>query len=199
MTQEVGSQSPGFGEQAREVAGETAHQARNLMNEGRDQVRGQARAGQQKAADGLMAIADELRGMADKSDQSGMATELARQGAQRAQDLAGWLQNRQPGELLDELRSWARRRPGAFLLGAAAAGMVAGRLTGGAMAARKDSAGDRSAADLRTTGFPTVEPAPVEPMPVGVGDEVPYASPGLYGEGEVGPEYGGGTGGRVPR
>ena len=47
------------------------------------------------------------------------------------ESFAGKLQNREPAELLDEVRSFARRKPGLFLLGAAAAGVVAGRLTRG--------------------------------------------------------------------
>ena len=57
----------------------------------------------------------------------------------RVHDVAGWLESRNPGEIVDELRGIARRRPGAFLLSAAAAGVVAGRLTRGAVdAARSD-------------------------------------------------------------
>ena len=54
-------------------------------------------------------------------------------------DFAHKLQTRDPGELLDEVRSFARRKPGLFLLGAAAAGIVAGRLTSGVKAAHSDS------------------------------------------------------------
>ena len=41
---------------------------------------------------------------------------------QKVHDVAGWLESRNPGEIVDELRGIARRRPGAFLLGAVAAG-----------------------------------------------------------------------------
>jgi hypothetical protein len=49
------------------------------------------------------------------------------------------LQNREPAELLEEVRSFARRKPGLFLLGAAAAGVLAGRLTSGVKAAHSDN------------------------------------------------------------
>jgi len=128
-------------EQAREVTQEARQQARDLLGEGRTQVREQARAGQQRAASGLTSIADELREMVDKGGQSGVASELARQASERVQTFASWLERREPGELLDEARRWARQRPGAFLLGAAVAGVVAGRLTSGVVAAQRDSAG----------------------------------------------------------
>jgi hypothetical protein len=60
-----------------------------------------------------------------------VATEFARQAADRAHGAASWLEQREPADLLDEVRNFARRRPGAFLIGAAVAGLAAGRLTRG--------------------------------------------------------------------
>lgn len=68
------------------------------------------------------------------------------------------LQNREPAELLDEVRSFARRKPGLFLLGAAAAGVLAGRLTRGIQAAHSDSSGNGSAGYRAQTNY--VDPAP---------------------------------------
>jgi hypothetical protein len=151
-------------DQAREVAAETTRQARDLMREGREQLREQAAAGQQKAAQGLHSVADELQEMADGSDRSGTASELARQGAQRLHGFASWLENRQPGDLIEEVRSFARRRPGAFLCGAALAGIVAGRLTGGGVAAMKQSSGGDSSPSGSMAASPTM-PMPVQPDP----------------------------------
>lgn len=121
-------------DQVREVAAETGRQARDLLREGRRQLREQAVAGQQKLGREISTVAEELREMAGGSSQSGTVGELAYQGADRLNELASWLQNRQPGDLIEEVRSFARRRPGAFLLGAALAGVVAGRFTGGGTA-----------------------------------------------------------------
>lgn len=127
-------------EQAANVAQEVKAQARDLVGEARGQVQDQARTGQQKAAEGIRALSQELREMADGPQQSGTVSEVARQASERADRLAEWLGQREPGDLLEEVRSFARRRPGAFLLGAAIAGVVVGRLTRGAVdAARADS------------------------------------------------------------
>jgi hypothetical protein len=126
-------------DQAREVAAETSRQARDLMREGRHQIREQARTGQHQAAEGLNAIADQLREMATNSSQSGIATDVVRQASDRLHDVAAWLSKREPGDLVNEVRSWARQHPGAFLFGAAVAGVVAGRLTSGAVAAARES------------------------------------------------------------
>lgn len=144
-------------DQAKEVAAETRQQARDLMHEGRQQLREQAVSGQQKAAQGLTTVADELREMAEGSSQSGTASELARQGADRLNQLASWLQNREPGDLIEEVRSFARRRPGAFLLGAALAGVAAGRLTGGGVAAVKQSGDNSSTTPTQHGQYPETD------------------------------------------
>ncbi len=128
-------------EQAREVASETGRQARDLLAETRTQLRDQAQSQQQRAVDGLRALADELQQMAEKGGQSGsVATELAHNAADRVHGLARWLDQRSPGAMVEEVRSFARRRPGAFLMGAAFAGVIAGRLTRGAAAAQQQGA-----------------------------------------------------------
>jgi hypothetical protein len=160
-------------EQASNVAQEVKTQARDLVGEARGQVQDQARAGQQKAADGIRALSQELREMADGSQQSGTVSEVARQAAERADRLADWLGRREPGDLVEEVRSFARRRPGAFLLGAAAAGVVVGRLTRGAVdSARTDS----GPAPQHLAGAPTYRTA-VPPSPYPGGLDVPPAVP----------------------
>ena len=144
-------------ESGKQVAGTAAEEGKQVLAEGRRQVKDlTAQAGQQvdeqtrvqkdKATAGLRDLADELHAIAGGSGgQTGIATDLAQQAATRVHDVAGWLESRNPGEIVDELRGMARRRPGAFLLGAVAAGVVAGRLTRGAVdAARSDD-------DTRTT------------------------------------------------
>ncbi|HEY2239702.1 MAG TPA: hypothetical protein VGI21_12975 [Streptosporangiaceae bacterium] len=118
-------------DQAKQVAAETGRQARDLLGEAQGHATDQASTQQQRAAQQLHSVADELDQMASNSGQSGVATEFARQAANRAHGAASWLEQRQPADLLDEVRSFARRRPGAFLIGAAVAGLAAGRLTRG--------------------------------------------------------------------
>jgi hypothetical protein len=128
-------------EQAKEVAAETQRQAKDLLDQGRTQVREQAITQQQKAGQSLTSLAQELRGLADgtSSGAPGPARDLLQQASGLVDDFAHKLQTRDPGELLDEVRSFARRKPGLFLLGAAAAGVLAGRLTSGVKAAHSDS------------------------------------------------------------
>jgi hypothetical protein len=127
-------------EQAKNVAGETSTQARNLLQEAQTQVRDQAGSQKEKATGGLRSISDELRSLTDGGSgtaQTGMVTDLARQASDKVDALAGWIDSREPGELLEEIRDLARRKPGTFLLAAAAAGVLAGRLTRGAVDAKR--------------------------------------------------------------
>ncbi|GAA4757125.1 hypothetical protein GCM10023328_46230 [Modestobacter marinus] len=144
--QQAGSQVAGTAaDQAKQVTQETKRQAQDLVQQGRSQLQEQVRGGQQKAGQGLGEIAQQLRIMVDGSEQtpSGPAADLVRQAGDKVEELAGWLQDREPGDLVDEVRRFARRRPGAFMLGAAVAGIVAGRLTTGVVASHKeDSSGN---------------------------------------------------------
>jgi hypothetical protein len=117
--------------QAREVVSETARQARDLLGEASGHARDQASVQQQNATRQLRAVADELQEMAAKGGQSGVATEVAQQAAERIYGAASWLERREPADLVQAVRDFARRRPGVFLAGAAVAGLAAGRLTRG--------------------------------------------------------------------
>jgi hypothetical protein len=125
-------------ERAKDVAQETKRQARDLLGEAKQQLQNQAGAQHSSLVDNLRQLGSELESMADNSSQSGVATELVSQAHERVNSVADWLESRQPGDLLGEVRSYAQRRPGMFLLGAALAGVVAGRLTRGAVAAHRD-------------------------------------------------------------
>jgi hypothetical protein len=149
-------------DQARQVAGETKRQAQDLVDQGRTQLREQAVTQQQKAAQGLSSLAGELRGLANGTSEGapGPARDLIEQASDKVDEFSSWLQNREPADLLDEVRRFARRKPGAFLLGAAAAGVLAGRLTSGIKAAHSDQAGSGRHSVTTGTAGNYVDPAP---------------------------------------
>jgi hypothetical protein len=158
-------------DQARELAVETRQQGHNLMQEGRQQLQEQVVSEQQRAARRLTTIADELAEIAEGRSTSATMSAVARQGADQLHQLASWLQNREPGDLLEEVRSFARRRPGAFLFGAALAGVAVGRITGAGVAAVKES---------NDNGSTPVPSPPVQPRPHPEATvDYPVAEPGL--------------------
>lgn len=170
-------------EQAQNVVGEAKQQARDLVGEARTQVSDQAGSQKGRAVQGLHALGDELDQMAQQGGQSGIATEVTRQVSGRAHDLAEYLDRHEPADLLDEIRSYARRRPVVFLAGAAVAGVLAGRLTRNLASKGGDSAGSRAELTGRTPAplagttpdYPTAYPA-VAPGAAAAG--APYADTG---------------------
>ena len=158
-------------DQATRVSREARVQARDLLGQAREQITDQARATQKNAAEGLRSLAGELNEMSEGGDRQGTASELAAAAADRLGGLADWLGRREPGELVEEVRRLARRHPGAFLFGAAAAGVVAGRLTRGTVDAKRDTGGPGSGDGYTVerpaasgAGFTGAVPSPA-PMP----------------------------------
>ena len=122
---------------------------------------------------------------------SGIVGDLAQQASAKAGELAEWLERRDPGTLLEEVRGLARRKPGTFLLGALAAGVVAGRLTRGAVEASRDEdvAGTGSGANSTGSSTPVADDAA---RAVGLDDAVALpgdtvtTTPGEYSDTPVG-------------
>ena len=127
--------------EASNVAAEVKTNARDLLHQAKSDLTSQAGTQQQKVAEGIRSISSELRSMADASDQPGVASDLVRQAAERSQSVASWLDGRDPGSLLTEVKSFARQRPGTFLLLAAGAGVLAGRLSRGLAAGAPEAQG----------------------------------------------------------
>lgn len=176
------------GEELRNVASEVSSQARDLFGELRTQVGEQTSTQKQRLTEALRTFTDELQEMAKSGGGSGVATELVRRIAARAESLHSQLDRHEPSDLLDQGRSAARQRPGSFLLGALAAGAVAGRLTRGSKtdvseapdsSPRPTAAPASPAIDL-TTGYgePVFEPSPYETGHAGTTPGVPTSPTG---------------------
>lgn len=117
-------------QQASEVAGEVQNQTRQLLEQARDQLNSQGGEQKARATTGLRSLADELSGLVQgEGTSNGMVADLAREASDRVRTTADWLETHEPGDVLSEARQFARRRPGMFLLGAAAVGFLGGRVT----------------------------------------------------------------------
>ena len=98
-------------EQASGVAAEACGQGKDLLHQAQGELGKQAALGQQRLANELLSLSDELRSMAGASGQDGMAASLASQAASRVRTAGEWLDDRQPVQVADEIQSFARRRP----------------------------------------------------------------------------------------
>lgn len=135
----------GAKDEAADLAAETKQQAKSLLRTAGDEITAQTGTQQQRAAAGLRSLVDELGAMVSGSDQSGPLTDLAQQAADKGRELAQWLEDREPRDVLREVQSFARRRPVAFLAICGLAGVIAGRITRGAVAAQSDDAAPEQA------------------------------------------------------
>lgn len=164
-------------EQGKNVAAEAKDQVRDLASEAKSHATSQIKDQHQKAVGGLRGLGDSLHALAngDTEQAPGIATDLAKQAAEKVSEIATWIESREPGELVDEVRDLARRRPGAFLVGAAIAGVLAGRLTRGVVAAQSDDGETES----HSWTAPAATYTPTE-------DYVPsYASSDAFGAGDI--------------
>lgn len=163
-------------QEATNVAAETRDQAARVGNELRSQVTSKVTEEQHRFAASLHDVGTELESMAQSGDrQDGVAHELSRQLAQRMHNAGSWLDSHEPGDLLDEVSSFARRRPGAFLLGALALGVFAGRMTRSVAAAQRGAGlqtgtsprplAERPETAAAIPGQPTGRREPMEPIP----------------------------------
>lgn len=116
-------------QEARGVASEAKYQVRNLADRVGGEVRSQASTQQHRAAGGIREVGSQFSEMAATSTQSGVARDLVETVGSRADRVAAWLDQREPQDVLDEVKGFARRRPGVFLAIAAGVGVVVGRLT----------------------------------------------------------------------
>jgi len=151
------------GEQAGQVASEASQQVRDLVHQTRGELTEQAATQQKRVAGGLRSLGEELHSMAQNSEQQGPATDLVKQAAERTGKVASWLEDREPGNVVDEVTRFARQRPGAFLAIAAGAGLLVGRLGRGLKSANEDSSGsgsDRSHGSPDTSGQGYAQPLP---------------------------------------
>ncbi|MGN7701457.1 hypothetical protein [Cellulosimicrobium sp. 22601] len=149
-------------EKARDVAHEATDRARGLVDQTRTELSAQARTQQERLAGGLRSLGDELRQMADGTENPGYATDLVRRAGDVTGQVAQWFEDREPSSVLHEVESFARRRPGTFLLLAAGAGLLVGRLVRGmkdAPGAGSDRGDDASGAG--TSGTRGAHAAPV--------------------------------------
>ncbi len=132
-------------EQAKRVAGEAKSQARSLASDVRDRVGQQARSQNDNLVSTIRQTADQLDEMRGDRADSPAATVVSRV-ADGGRQFADYLDRNGPEGVLREVQDFARRRPGAFLATALAAGFVVGRL-GKSVAKADGDAGQKPQSD----------------------------------------------------
>ena len=122
-------------EQAAEVAGQASDQVGNLLEETKTHIEEQAATGASRLGEQLQRLGEEARALIDGRTGEAptvqgyvkRAADTLLDAADRAYGLSEDVKTQGMGGVLSDVQTFARRRPGVFLLGAAAVGMVAGR------------------------------------------------------------------------
>ncbi|MEU8353924.1 hypothetical protein [Streptomyces sp. NPDC048845] len=136
---------------AKAVAGTAREQAGSAVGDLRQRAMTEADSQLRRTADTVRHWADDVAGMAEHAPSDSPARTMAQKASDGGHRAADFLERRGAGGLAEEMQSFARRKPGVFLGGAAIAGLAAGRL---AKDMKSSSHGDRSAAPPETTDKP---------------------------------------------
>jgi ElaB/YqjD/DUF883 family membrane-anchored ribosome-binding protein len=111
------------------VVGQAKDQIHTLVEDTRAEVQQQADAQATRAADGLRNLSHQFGALAEgRTEEAPQLQQYLMTAQHRLSDVATRVEQRGPEGLLEDLSSFARRRPGMFLLCAAGAGFAAGRL-----------------------------------------------------------------------
>jgi hypothetical protein len=147
-------------DEASKVASEAKDKAADLFSDLRSQLGEQSSSQLQGLSAKLGELADQVQELVSGADTSGPVVDAAQQLADRTRSVSSRLDSKEPLDLVEDVRAFARRRPGTFLVAAAAAGVVAGRLTRGARASTpKAETPSAAGSSGRTTGASTPQPA----------------------------------------
>jgi vacuolar-type H+-ATPase subunit H len=125
-TQEMQHVASTAKQEAAAVVDDAGTQARRVVNEATTQLRRQGDEQVQRLAGTIGDLSQELRRMSDAGD--GTAAGLASDAAEMLDRFGGQLMRGGFDGALNDLRRYARNRPGVFLAAAVGAGFVAGRL-----------------------------------------------------------------------
>jgi len=145
--------------QARQVKDEVTTQARGLVDQAKTELLDQGRTQADHAAQAIRRVGDQATALADgRVDEAGPVADYVRQAGERAGQVADHLDQRGVEGVLNDVQDFARRRPGAFLFGCAAAGFVTGRLIRGGSASSGNGASDGEG--FRSTQQPSMYAPP---------------------------------------
>ena len=128
LAEKAGEVGAAVSDEARNVAQDARDHARQMAFESRESLRSEASNQAARLASTLREIGGQLRSMADTQPGGGVAVDMGRQLADTATRAAHKLETGGVDATLADLKRFARRRPGLFLMGAMGAGFAAGRL-----------------------------------------------------------------------
>jgi len=166
-------------QQVEVVASEARDHAQHLARRTREELQAQADERASQFSQSLRDVASQIRSLADGNAQEGVVLDVSRDIGHRIQGLADRLDQGGVEEVMRDVRRTARRHPGMFLAGAAAAGFLATRVFRDLQeVSHEDGKGSHSSNGYGQTYRPTAPPVgTVDPL--GGPSVMPLADSGL--------------------
>jgi hypothetical protein len=147
--------------QARDVTGQLQDQARTVLGDASTELEHQLDDRLRRMTGTARERTTQLQALADgRVDDAGVAADWARSAADHLGQLAERVESLGPRGVAEEAANFARRRPMAFLAGAAAAGFLVGRLVRNANQSQSQNGGGNGS---QPGGMPYAEPVPALP------------------------------------
>src|SRR3712207_3779936 len=181
VTEQAKQQSQQLAHQSRQQA---RQQASNLASRGSEQAKSQLASQKHNASQRMVPIQSALRETAQqlRNQGQGQVGDYAERAADQVERFSTYLRETEVDEIMDEVRGFARRRPGLFLGSAAAIGFFATRFLKSFSEQQRAPVGDgfsttppTATSSARIT-HGTQEPSGTAPPPVGVEGEPPTTS-----------------------
>jgi len=114
---------------AMDLTRDAAHHARAIVGEARNELRTHASTQTEKVSGTLRDLSSQLRAVADgRGAPEGVVLDISRQAADSTARFADRLEQGGIDGMMADIKGFARRRPGMFLVAALGAGFVAGRM-----------------------------------------------------------------------
>jgi hypothetical protein len=125
-------------QQGQEVAEQARTEARHVAEDAKSQLHGQAQEQTQKVTVSLRRLGDQVTALAQgRPQESGRLAGYVEQAAGEIRHAAERMESRGFDGMVRDTENFARRRPGAFLMAAAATGFTAGRVLRGGSEAKQ--------------------------------------------------------------
>lgn len=141
-------------DQARDVMHQARAQAKTTARKVEDDLRTRANEEASRFAQTLHNASSQMESMAQSAGgDDSLASNLVREGAQATRRLASHIDEGGIDRVMADVRSWARRNPGGFLLGAAFAGFVVGRVARNLSSAMSNDGGSQQSYDAYGQDF----------------------------------------------
>lgn len=146
--------------QAKAMATQVTDQVQSLFHEARGELMSQADTKSRQATSGLRTLSGQLSALAEgRTSEAGPLADYLQEARGKVSALASRVENGGPQGVLDDVTGFARRRPALFLLGAAGAGFVIGRIVRSGAAAVSERNDDESASSPSNSLRPALDPA----------------------------------------